>query len=158
MGKDKKNQGQDLASAIFKKRDEFVEAHKVEEFIVPTVEIEKKLISTDNFSSQTMSEETNEMLGLEKSKVIPTAVKADIKYKALTQKEKDEAQQLENEKIDIMAGLMTMGGNKPSLIKKEEPVVVPVVEEKEEEIDYSYDVTSQFYTKPIKPIDKSPKK
>lgn len=163
MSKEKKSKeaiesGKGIASGIFQQRKEFDEAHKEEVIEIEEVIEEKKLISTDNFSAGIMSNDMSKVLGFDNQpKYVPD--NASAKVKPPTQKELKEAEELENEKIDVMAGIMVMGGGvKPSLIKKEEPVIEPEVEEEETEIDFSYDVTSQFYTKAIKPIDKSPKK
>lgn len=162
MSKEKKfiDAGKNVASSIFQKRNEYEEAHKEEVFVIEQEpEEEKKLISPDNFGGGVVSNDTKKDLGIENEPVL-MAVKSNSKVKAPTKKELEEQKELENEKVDIFAGIMTMGGTlKPSLIKEEEPVEEePIEEVEEEEIDYSYDVTSQFYTQAVKPVDKSPKK
>ena len=159
MSNKKYESGKDVAVGIFKQRKDFDEDHKTEEFVVEEEVIEKKIISTDNFGTHMMSDEINASLGFGSSF---TATKEDgpKKEKPKTDAELLAEKELENEKIDVLAGIMTSGGAlKPSLIEKEEVVEEVLNEEEEEtEIDYSYDVTSQFYTQAIKPIDRNPKK
>ena len=161
MSKDKKffDAGKNVASGIFQKRQDYVETHKEEEVFIDEAVEEKRLISSDNFGTSIMSDDANKQLGLESNTQIPTAVLAEAKLKALTKKEIEENQRIENEKVDILAGIMTRGGElKPSLMAEDEPEeVLMQQEEEEEEIDYSYNVTSQFYTQAVKPIDRSPK-
>lgn len=162
MGKDKKflDAGKNVASSIFKKRNEYEESQKEEQVVIEEVVEEKKLISSNSFGGKLISDDAAKSAGVKIDEPAKAPAKAEAKVKKLTQKEIDENQQVENEKVDIFAGLMTMGGTlKPSLIKEEAPEEeLKQEEEEEEEKDFSYDVTSQFYTKAIKPIDKDPKK
>jgi|GEM_PF-6800675 len=140
---------QNYASNIFKSKKEFEKEHEFEKYVHVEPEEEKKIISSSNFSTRFISEDFKSS-----ARETPLSLEQiEVKEKKLSDKQLIQNKKAEEEKVDILAGLMSAHGVTPVLIQKEEEVPESVKKE-EEEIDYSYDVTKQFYTQPVlRPYD-----
>ena len=149
MGKQKGDAN--YAANIFKSKKEYEKEHEFEKYFHEEVEEEKKIIGTSNFTTRFIADdfkhsasETEAPLSLEQ---------VAIKEKKLSEKQIDQNRKIEEEKIDVLAGLMSAHGITPTLVQHEEiePEQIKAVEEEE---DLSYDISKQFYTQPIlRPYD-----